>query len=585
MENIMWKLRRFLKQYKIYMIIGPLCKFTEAVLELLIPLITADIIDVGVKNGDTAYVWSHGALMVLLGALGLSFALVCQKSASIASQGFGTQLRNAMFEHINTLSHAELDKIGTPSLITRMTNDINRLQLAVAMLIRLVVRAPFLVIGALVMAISIDLKLSVIFLIASPLIALVLYLVMNKSLPFIRTVQERLDRVSLLSRENLSGNRVIRAFDKQGSDTSRFTDANDELAEMSLKVGRISALLNPLTYIIAQAAIIAIVWFGAFSVDSSELQTGQVIALVNYMTQILLAMIVVSNLVVIFTKAFASAARVNEVFDTKPSVAEGTQQEITAAENAPAVEFSNVSFGYQGGGYAVKGISFTAEKGMTIGIIGGTGSGKTTLVSLIPRFYDPDEGMVLIDGINCKEYSFTQLRSKMGIVPQKAVLQSGTVESNLLWGKPDATDDEIEKALKISQSYEFVEKLPEKTMTKINAGGTNLSGGQRQRLTIARALVRSPEILILDDSASALDFATDAALRKALAKETSDMTVFIVSQRVGTVRYADKILVLDNGELVGQGRHNELVKNCGLYREICLSQLKEDEILNGEERA
>ena len=574
----MFRLRRFLKNYILQLIIGPVCKLTEAVFELMIPLITADIIDTGVRNNDIGYVLSRGGLMVLMGALGLGFALVCQKSASIAAQGFGTELRNALFRHINTLSHAELDKIGTPSLITRMTNDINQLQWAVAMLIRLVIRAPFLVIGAMIMAVTIDLRMSLIFFISSPLIAMVLYFIMTGSIPFFKKMQSGLDRVSLLSRENLSGNRVIRAFDKQKYEQERFDKSTEELARTSVTVGRISALLNPLTYIIAQGAIIAIVWLGACYVNEGTLSTGQIVALVNYMTQILLAMIVVSNLVVVFTKAAASAARVNEVFDTKPSVTETAVEAPEYIDGAPAVEFKNVSFGYADNGYALKNISFRAEKGSVIGIIGGTGSGKSTLVNLIPRFYDASEGTVEVYGNDVRSYPFRTLRHGMGIVPQKATLFSGTIKDNMLWAKSDATDEEIEKALRISQSYEFVEKLPEKTDKQITAGGKNLSGGQRQRLTIARALVGSPEILILDDSASALDFATDAALRKAIAEETKGMTVFMVSQRVGTVRYADKILVLDHGELAGAGTHKELINSCQVYREICLSQLRAEEV-------
>ncbi|MBQ1660054.1 MAG: ABC transporter ATP-binding protein [Clostridia bacterium] len=575
----MFRLRRFLKDYKLQLTIGPLCKLIEAIFELFIPLITADIIDNGVKNNDVGYVLQKGGLMILLGVLGLCSALVCQKSASIASQGFGTKVRNAMFRHINTFSHSELDKIGTPSLITRMTNDVNQLQLAVAMLIRLVIRAPFLVIGALIMAMMIDLKLSLIFFAAALLIGLVLFIVMTRSIPFFKKIQKNLDNISLISRENLSGNRVIRAFSRQEHDEERFAEKNNELSHTAVTVGRLSALLNPLTYIIAQAAIIAIVWFGSQLVYSGELLQGQIIALVNYMTQILLAMIVVSNLVVIFTKASASAARVNEVFDTKPSVTEN-EKDAVEDENAPCIEFRSVSFGYEGSGYALRNISFTAEKGSTVGIIGGTGSGKSTLVNLIPRFYDTSEGEVLVNGADVKDYKFKELRGKIGIVPQTAALFSGTIKDNMRWGKKNATDEEIEKALKISQSYEFVSKLPEKTEKMISAGGKNLSGGQRQRLTIARALVSQPDILILDDSASALDFATDAALRKALNEETKGMTVLMVSQRVGTVRYADKILVLDKGELAGAGTHNELFDTCSVYREICLSQLKEEEVRN-----
>ena len=576
----MFRLRRFLKDYKLQLIIGPICKLIEAIFELLIPLITADIIDNGVRNNDVGYVLQKGGLMVLLGALGLGFALVCQKSASIASQGFGTKVRNAMFRHINTLSHSELDKIGTPSLITRMTNDINRLQLAVAMLIRLVIRAPFLVIGALIMAMLIDVRLSLIFFGASLLIALVLFVVMNRSVPFYKKIQKKLDAVSLISRENLSGNRVIRAFSRQKNDEERFDKSNNELAQTAVAAGRLSALLNPLTYVIAQAAIIGIVWFGAGFVFVGELKTGEIIALVNYMTQILLAMIVVSNLVVIFTNASASASRVNEVFDTVPSVIEKSDACPVTDSKAPCIEFRDVSFGYQGGGHAIKNISFKIDRGSTVGIIGGTGSGKSTLVNLIPRFYDATIGEVLVEGVNVKEYSFSELRGKIGIVPQKAELFSGTIRENLRLGKKDASDEEIERALKISQVYEFVEELPEKTDKMISAGGRNLSGGQRQRLTIARALVAQPGILILDDSASALDFATDAALRKALHEETKGMTVIMVSQRVGTVRYADKIIVLDGGELAGIGTHNELFRSCEVYKEICLSQLRAEEVEN-----
>lgn len=576
----MFRLKRFLKDYKLQLTIGPLCKLIEAIFELLIPLITADIIDNGVRSGDVGYVWQKGGLMVLLGVLGLGFALVCQKSASIASQGFGTKVRNALFRHINTLSHSELDKLGTPSLITRMTNDINRLQLAVAMLIRLVIRAPFLVVGALIMSMTIDVRMALIFFVAAILIGLVLFVIMHRSVPFYKTMQQKLDTVSLISRENLSGNRVIRAFSRQQSDEKRFQESNEALTKIAVKAGRLSALLNPLTYVIAQAAIIAVVWFGAGFVFDGERKTGEIIALVNYMTQILLAMIVVSNLVVIFTNASASAARVNEVFDTVPSVTEGKGAVAAADEHTPCVTFRNVSFGYSDNGHALRNISFTLEKGKTLGIIGGTGSGKSTLVNLIPRFYDASEGEVLVNGIPVRDYRFEQLRSHIGMVPQKAELFSGTIRENMRWGKKDASDEEIWKALQIAQAYEFVQQMPEKLDKRLTAGGKNLSGGQRQRLTIARALVGQPSLLILDDSASALDFATDAALRKALHEETDRMTVIMVSQRVGTVRYADKILVLDGGELAGIGTHNELFETCEVYREICLSQLKAEEVRN-----
>lgn len=573
----MFKLRRFLKSYKLQLIFGPLCKLIEAIFELIVPLVMADIIDTGIKNQDYVYVWQRGGLMILLGALGLCFALVCQKSASIVSQGFGTQVRNAMFKHINKLSHQELDKIGTPSLITRMTNDINQLQVAVAMLIRLVIRAPFLIIGALIMAMTIDLKLSIIFLIASPILALVLYIVMSRSVPFFKQIQSKLDKLSLITRENLSGNRVIRAFSKQESEKKRFNEKSDDLAKTAITVGRLSALLNPLTTVLINIAIVAIVWFGGVFVDKGELSQGEIIALVNYMTQILLAMIVVANLVVIFTKAFASSHRVNEVFETEPSVIEGTKTKSDNKSNNE-IEFNDVSFAYGKGKYALENISFKVEKGETIGIIGGTGSGKSTLINLIPRFYDPQKGDVIIDGMSAKEYTFSALRAKIGVAPQQAILFSGTIKSNLLWGNKAATNEDIEWALKVSQSYEFVSKLSDGIEHEVLAGGKNFSGGQKQRLTIARAIISRPEILILDDSASALDFATDAALRKALATETNGMTTIIVSQRVGTVRYSDKILVLDDGKLVGVGKHDELIKNCEVYKEICLSQLSAEEV-------
>lgn len=576
----LFKLRRFLKNYKLQLIIGPLCKLIEAIFELIVPLVMANIIDVGVKSGDTAYVWRMGGLMVLLGALGLCSALVCQKSASITSQGFGTQVRNAMFKHINALSHRELDSIGTPSLITRMTNDINQLQLAVAMLIRLVIRAPFLVIGAIVMAMTISIKLSLIFIVAAVIMALVLYLVMNRSVPFFKSIQKKLDRLSLISRENLSGSRVIRAFSKQENEKQRFEEKSDDLAKTAIKVGRLSALLNPATNIIINLAIMAIIWFGGVYVNIGELTQGEIIALVNYMTQILLAMIVVANLVVIFTKASASAARVNEVFETQPSVTEGEIDTVEENLSVPKISFNNVSFAYGKGEYALENISFSANKGETIGIIGGTGSGKSTLVNLIPGFYDVNEGEVLIDGVNVKKYTFDALRGKIGITPQKSVLFSGTIKSNMLWGNPNASDEDIEWALKVAQAYDFVSKLDNGINSKVLAGGKNFSGGQRQRLTIARAIVRKPQILILDDSASALDFATDAALRKAIAQETKNMTTIIVSQRVGTVRYSDKILVLDDGKLVGVGTHEQLIKQCDVYREICLSQLSPEEVHN-----
>lgn len=572
----MLKLARYLKYYKLQVTIGPVFKLLEAVFELIVPLIMANIIDIGVKNGDTNYIAKQGVLLVILGVTGLLSALICQYSASFASQGVGTILRRDLFHHINTLSHKEIDIIGTPSLITRMTSDINQIQLAVAMLIRLVIRAPFLVVGAMIMASTVSLKLSVIFFGAAVLIGLTLYIIMSKSVPFFKTIQKRLDRISLISRENLRGNRVIRAFARQDEEEEKFSKAAQELTDASISAGRISVLLSPLTCIITNIAIALIIWFGGMNVNMGELSQGDIIALVNYMTQIMLAMVVVADLVVIFTRASASAARINEIFETKTSVTEEKAEKNPAAENDNAIEFRNVSFSY-GEGEALKNVTFSIKKGETLGIIGGTGSGKSTFVNLIPRFYDATKGQVLVNGIDVKKYETETLREKIGVVAQKTVLFKGSLRKNMQWGKEKATDDEIIKALKIAQSWDFVEKLPGKLDFDVAQGGKNFSGGQRQRLTIARALVKQPDILILDDSFSALDFATDANLRKELKEQTKGMTVVIVSQRASTIRNADKIVVLDEGECVGIGTHQELYKNCSEYREICLSQLSAEE--------
>lgn len=576
----MIRLRRFLKDYKKECIIGPICKLVEAILELFVPLVMAKIIDVGVKNGDSGYVIKMGGLLVLLAALGLSFALVCQYWASKASQGFGTKVRSALFAHINSLSHAELDKLGTPSLITRMTNDINQVQQSVAMSIRLLTRAPFIVAGALVMAMTINLKMSVIFFISALLIAVTLYFVMNKSIPIFTAMQKKLDKIGLISRENLSGNRVIRAFSKQKTEKERIDNATEDLAKTSIRVSRLSALLSPVTYAVTDLAIVAVVWFGAMNVNNgSGMLSGDIIALVNYLTQILLAMIVVANLVILLTKASASAKRIDDVFKTQPSVVEKNHDNIKifSDNDTPKIKFSDVSFTYGDGADELSNISFEIKRGQTVGIIGGTGSGKSTLIGLIPRFYDVKSGSVSVDGVDVKEYPFLQLRGQMGIVPQQSVLFSGTVRDNMKWGNKNATDEEIIKALKIAQAYEFVSKLPKGLDSYVEQGGKNFSGGQKQRLCIARGIAANPKILILDDSFSALDFATDAALRKALKESTENMTVIIVTQRCSTIRNADLILVMDDGELAGQGTHEELFDSCETYRDICLSQLSETE--------
>lgn len=578
----MLKFARFLKQFKREVLIGPVFKLTEAVFELIVPLVMAQIIDVGIANGDRGYVLRMGGVMVLLGLVGLGCALICQYCAARASQGFGTVLRSEMFRHINTLSHGEIDQIGTPSLITRITNDVNQLQLAVAMLIRLVVRAPFLVIGATVMALLLDWKLACIFFVAAPLMALVLYLVMSRSIPFYRIIQKKLDRISLITRENLSGVRVIRAFSRQEKEKERFAQASEDQMTTSIAVGRISALLNPLTSAIINLAIAAVIWFGGFRVDAGGMTQGEVIAFVNYLNQILLAMIVVANLVVIFTKAAASATRVDEVLELHPSIVNRVSRPAQEVEGSPEIAFDAVSFAYpDAGAYSLSDISFTVARGQTLGIIGGTGCGKSTLVNLIPRFYEVSQGSLKVDGVDVRDYPMDQLRGKVGIVPQRAVLFSGTLRQNMQWRKQDATDEEIWQALETAQAASFVRKMPDGLDSVILQGGKNLSGGQKQRLTIARALVGEPEILILDDSASALDFATDAALRQAIAKFSAErgnrMTTIIVSQRANTVRYADQIVVLDDGKAAGIGTHEQLLESCQIYREIYWSQNERQE--------
>ena len=578
----MFRFLPYLKKYRIYVILGPIFKLIEAVFELIVPIVTSLIIDKGVRQGDLTYVWHMGGVLIGLGAVGLGSALICQKFASIASLGFGTAVRNQMYEKINTFSHAEIDRFGTPSLITRITNDVNQLQQAVALLIRLVIRAPFLAIGAVIAAMLIDWKLGLILLVATPVIALILYMVMSRSVPFYKKAQKKLDRISLVSREGLSGVRVIRAFSKQEEEQQRFEQAASEQTETAIGVGKLTALLNPLTYAVMNLAVVAILWFGGYRVDNGGVSQGNVIALVNYMTQTLLALIVVANLVVTFTKAAASASRVNEILDTQPAVTEQTTQkiEVKTDSKTPKILFDHVSFAYdmQAHQSALYDLSAEIYPGETVGIIGGTGSGKSTVAALIPRFYDPTQGTIYMDGIDIKQYSFEQLREQIGVVPQRAVLFTGTIESNLKWGNEHATKEQMEQALRIAQAEEFVSRLPKGLQTEVSQGGANFSGGQRQRLTIARALVGQPKILILDDSASALDYATDAKLRMAIARETQNMTVIIVSQRANSIRNADKIIVLDQGHVMGIGTHRELLNTCPIYKEICLSQMREDEL-------
>lgn len=573
----MFKLARFLTDYKKECVIGPLFKFLEACFELFVPLVMAGIIDIGIKNGDTAYIYKMGGVMVALGLLGLACSLTAQYFAAKASMGFGTALRSALFHHVGDLSYAELDEVGTPSLITRLTGDINQAQSGVNLGLRLFLRSPFIVVGAIVMAFFVDVKLAMIFLIATPLIGAVIWFVMAKCLPYYKRIQALMDKVSLLVRENLTGVRVIRAFSKQREEHAAFEKTCGSLMDEQVAAGKTAALLNPATYVVVNLAVIAIVWGGGFQVNAGDLTQGEVIALVNYMSQILLALVALANLIVVFTKASASAARINDVFAIFPTVAENGKTAEPLA-GAPRVRFENVSFAYKNAeAESLSGIDFAVPAGATVGVIGGTGSGKTTLINLLSRFYDATKGRVLIDGVDVRDYPFAGLRRKIGVVPQKAVLFKGTIRDNMRWAKEDATDAEIWRALKIAQGEEFVSTKPEKLDTVIAQGGRNLSGGQRQRLTIARALVGSPDILILDDSASALDFATDAKLRKAIKNDIKGATVFLVSQRISTVRGADFIVVLDDGKVVGIGTHDDLFENCPVYREICLSQMEKEE--------
>lgn len=571
----MKSLLKYLKPYKKLLIIGPFFKLMEAILELMLPFLMSKVIDIGVANQDKGYVLRMGGIMLLTAVVGVCCALICQYSASLVSQGVGTDIRNAMFTHIGTLSNSELDQIGTSSLINRITNDVNQVQAAVAMLIRLVIRAPFLCVGGLVMAFIIDPKMSLILVIVLPVFILILSFTMTKTVPLYRMVQIKLDRIALVLRENLSGVRVIRAFSKTRYEKERFAVPNHEYEVNAVRVGRISALLNPLTNLVMNFSIGAILWYGGLRVYDGVTSAGDIIAFIGYVTQILAALIVISNLVVIFTKAFASAARVAEVMAMEPGITDGAGYTEDSCHSDIAVEFRDVSMTYnKGGEYDIADISFRVKRGQTIGIIGGTGSGKSTLVNMIPRFYDTQAGQVLVDGVDVRDYPTDVLRGKIGVVLQKTVLFTGTIEENIRWGKKDASDEEVRRAADIAQASEFIDRLPDGYKTMISRGGVNVSGGQRQRLTIARALVKQPDILILDDSFNALDFATDAALRKAIRKCTRDMTTFIVSQRASTIRSADQILVLNEGILAGIGTHEELMDTCGVYREICESQMQ-----------
>ena len=568
----MKKLISFLKPYKLQLAIGPFFKLTEAVFELLIPTLMAMIIDNGVNASNQGYVIKMGVVMLAIATFGVLSALVCQYSASVASQGFGTDVRNAMYKKIESFAFADLDKFGTSSLINRITGDVNQLQQAVAMLIRLVIRAPFLCVGGLVMAMLIDIKLSVIFMIVIPLFVFVLFLVMFKAVPLYKSVQKKLDGITLVLRENLSGVRVIRAFAGREREKERFSEANTDFSNTAIHVGKIAALTNPATTIIMNFAVIAVIKIGGIRVNTGNLSQGEIIAFINYLTQILNAMIVVANLVILYTKAYTSAGRVSEVLNYTPSL-EGGKKEIEPVKGAPCIEFKNVTMTYPSSSVpSLEDITFSINNGETIGIIGGTGSGKSTLVSLIPRFYDVSEGEVRINGVNVKEYPQKQLRQEIAIVQQRANLFTGTIAHNLRMGKADATEADMDRACALAQASEFVDRLPERYETEISQSGNNLSGGQKQRITIARALIKGAPLLIMDDSASALDFATDAKLRRAIKEDTAHQTVIIVSQRVNTVKDTDRIIVLDDGKIVGIGTHKDLLETCEVYKEICISQ-------------
>ena len=581
----MKKLLNYLSAYKKEAVLAPLFKMLEASFELLVPLVMAQIIDTGIKNQDLAYILKMGAVLVLLGVIGLACSLTAQYFAARAAVGFGAGVRRDLFRHINRLSYSEIDAQGTATLITRMTSDVNQVQSGVNLTLRLFLRSPFIVFGAMIMAFTIDVKSALIFVAAIPLLSLVVFGIMLISMPLYKRVQRQLDRVMQITRENLTGARVIRAFNREQDEIASFKEEGGLLIRFQIFVGRISALLNPVTYVIVNLAIVVLIYTGAGQVDSGRIPQGEVVALVNYMSQILVELIKLANLIISITKALACAGRISSVFEMESSIVDPgeekggqVKEENPPVSGTPRVSFQNVSFSYQGAKEeSLSDISFDAVPGEIIGVIGGTGSGKSTLVNLIPRFYDVTKGQVLVNGTDVRAQSLSKLRGQIGVVPQKAVLFKGTIRDNMRWGKEDASDREIEEALETAQALEVVKSRENGLDAMIFQGGKNLSGGQRQRLTIARALVRKPQILILDDSSSALDFATDARLRKALRERTGGAAVFLVSQRASALRHADQILVLDDGRLAGKGKHEELLETCPVYREICLSQLSGEE--------
>ena len=575
----MHRLLRYIRGYEKETVIAPLFKMLEACFELLVPIVMATIIDEGIRNADVPMIWRQCGLLVLLAVVGMVCSLTAQYFAAKPALGFGTALRRDLFAHIDTLSYTELDNIGTPTLVTRMTSDINQVQNGLNMTLRLLLRCPFIVIGAIVMAFTISPRLTLWFLLITAVISLIIYLIMRATVPMYHKSQSTLDRVTLLTRENYVGARVVRAFARQQDEMADFAATNDRLRDFQLAAGRISALMNPLTYLVVNLGVIAVLWYGGREVDTGTLTQGEITALINYLSQILLNLLRVADLVIVATRAIASALRVTEVLNTPCTMPDPAAPELAGVADSDAVSLDGVSFTYNGAGApSLENITLHAAPGETIGIIGGTGSGKTTLIDLIPRFYDATTGQVSLFGHDVRVYSFAQLRRLVGIVPQKAVLFTGTIRDNMRWAKPDATDEEIWTALEIAQAADFVREKPGGLDAPVETAGRNFSGGQRQRLTIARALVPMPRILILDDSASALDYATDAALRSAIKEKTRGMTVFIVSQRAASVQRADKILVLDDGSAAGLGTHAGLLKSCDVYREICLSQLSKEEV-------
>ena len=587
MENTMKKLLVYLKDYKKESVLGPLFKLLEATFELIVPLVMAAIIDTGVATGDKSYIMKMCMVLVLLAVIGLTCSVTAQYFAAKAAVGFATKLRHALFAHIESLSFTEMDTVGTATLITRMTSDVNQVQNGVILVLRLFLRSPFIVFGAMVMAFTIDVKAALVFVVTIPLLSIIVFGIMLISIPLYKKVQSALDKVLGITRENLTGSRVIRAFNKEEDETVHFNENNDLLTRAQIYVGKISALMNPLTYVIINGAIVVLVWTGAVRVDNGYITQGEVVALINYMSQILVELVKLANLIININKSIACGNRIQSIFEMQPSITDGSGQKVDkvrtdtadrSEEAEYAVEFSHVGLTYAGAGdESLTDIDFKVKKGETIGIIGGTGSGKSSVVNLIPRFYDVTSGFIKVDGKDVKDYPLEELRGKIGTVLQKAVLFHGTIRENLKWGNPDATEEDLNRAITVAQAKEFVDNKEGGLDFEIEQGGKNLSGGQRQRLTIARAVVKKPEILILDDSASALDFATDAALRKAIREMEGETTVFIVSQRAASIQHADRIVVLDDGKIVGLGTSEELLESCEVYQEIYNSQFKKQE--------